>query len=81
MNSWQKRLGDKYYTKLIRGEKDITFEFYRNKHFFQELLSTDLAIAKPLIALSPKQVDIKLPENYAIIFIGASIGLQKMESR
>jgi len=41
--SWQKKISDKYYTKLISLRKDIQFEFLKNKDFFEKFLNKNLS--------------------------------------
>ena len=69
---WQKNISDKYYTKLIQNQKELMFEFYRNKSFFENLLDTKININKPIISLNKENLEFKLSKKYAILFIGAS---------
>ena len=71
IGKWQKRIGDKYYTKLISTDNEIIFEFYRNKIFFEEILDKKLEINKPHIEIEDIEYKFKLPKNYSVIFIGA----------
>ena len=57
------------------------FEFYRNKEFFENLLEEKLDIKKPFINLKPKKLDFKLPNKYAILFIGASANFRKWDAK
>ncbi|MBW3020736.1 hypothetical protein KY334_05545, partial [Candidatus Woesearchaeota archaeon] len=68
---WQKKLSDKYYTKLISANDELIFEFYRNKEFFENFLGENLEIKKTYINLN-FNVNIRLPQNYVILFLGAS---------
>ncbi len=76
MTMRQKKIADKYFTKLIQSEKEIIFEFYRNKQFFEKILGIELLITKPEIDI--KSVDrnglnkFDLKEGFAVLFIGAS---------
>ena len=72
IEKWQKKISDKYYTKLIDVKKKILFEFYRNKEFFENLLETKIFISKPSISLNKKNIKLKVPKKYALLFIGAS---------
>ncbi|WP_331774334.1 glycosyltransferase family 9 protein [Sulfurospirillum sp. 1612] len=74
---WQKRISDKYYTKLIFAKDELMFEFSRNKEFFENLLHVRLDIKKPHIDLKPKKLLFELPQKYAILFIGASASYRK----
>jgi ADP-heptose:LPS heptosyltransferase len=79
IRKWQKRISDKYYTKLIPAKNEIMFEFYRNREFFENLLGEKINLQKPFIKLKPKKLDFNLPENYAILFIGASAKFRKWD--
>ena len=72
IKKWQKTISDKYYTKLIYAKKELMFEFYRNKEFFEYLLDTKINIIKPMILLKNKESEHQLPEKYAVLFIGGS---------
>ena len=72
IEEWQKNISDKYYTKLIKNPKELMFEFYRNKFFFENLLDSKINIKRPNISLKKKKLGLKLSKKYAILFIGAS---------
>mgnify|MGYP000005111951 CR=1 FL=1 len=74
---WQKNISDGYYTKLVPAKDELMFEFSRNKEFFENLLHVRLDIKKPHIDLKPKKLPFKLPQKYAILFIGASSSFRK----
>ncbi|ACM93569.1 heptosyltransferase family [Nautilia profundicola AmH] len=77
IRKWQKNISDKYYTKLLPAKNEIMFEFYRNKEFFENLLNKKIDIKRPIIKLKEKILSFKLPNNYAILFIGASADFRK----
>jgi ADP-heptose:LPS heptosyltransferase len=77
MKTWQKKISDKYYTRLIPAKNEIMFEFYRNKEFFENLLEEQLYVRKPSITLIRKNLNFGLPPKYAILFIGASVRSKK----
>ena len=79
IKKWQKRISNKYYTKLIPAENEIIFEFYRHREFFENLLDKNIDLEKPFIELKPKKLDFELPNNYAILFIGASASFRKWD--
>ena len=79
LNVWQKNNSDKYYTKLISAKKEIMFEFNRNKEFFEKLIEENINILKPKIYLNEKKLSFNLPQNYAILFIGASKSYKKWD--
>jgi ADP-heptose:LPS heptosyltransferase len=74
---WQKNISDGYYTKLVPAKGELIFEFSRNKEFFEIFLHVRLDIKKPHINLKPKKLPFKLPQKYAILFIGASSSFRK----
>jgi len=74
---WQKNISDGYYTKLVPEKDELMFEFSRSKEFFENLLHVRLDIKKPHIDLKPKKLPFKLPQKYAILFIGASSSFRK----
>jgi len=80
IKKWQKDISDKYYTSLIDVSSDDLFEFDRNKEFFEKVLNKKIDKLKPEIQLKERKIDsIVLPENYAVIFIGASVDYKKWE--
>jgi ADP-heptose:LPS heptosyltransferase len=79
IKKWQKKISDKYYTLLIPSKKEIMFEFYRNKEFFEGLLNEKVEISKPYIKiLEAYNFSLKLPDsNYVLLFISASSKIRK----
>jgi ADP-heptose:LPS heptosyltransferase len=79
ISKWQKKTTDKYYTRLIPAQKNIMFEFYRNKEFFENLMNKKLDITKPYIKLPTNYTfNFELPKSdYAVLFIGASANFRK----
>jgi ADP-heptose:LPS heptosyltransferase len=62
----EKNRNDKYYSMLIACYEDKTgFEFYRNRDFFQKLLSEKIALSKPEIPVAESE------ENVIVICPGA----------
>ncbi len=68
---WQKKITDKFYTHLLKAQKGILFEFFRNKEFFEQFLDCSIPLKRPVIKLNNIKSTIKLPEKSAILFIGA----------
>ena len=68
----------KIYTDLYSDSKKdcIVFEFYRNRMFFSSFLGKDINIDKPTISFTASY-NMKLPEKYALLFIGASTSIRK----
>ena len=77
IKQWQKNMSDKYYSKLVKANRELLFEFYRNREFFENLFDKKLDIQKPSIKLPNKKLDFDLPQNYVILFIGASASFRK----
>jgi len=79
IKKWQKNISDSYYTKLLPATDEIMFEFYRHKEFFEQLLEEKIDLKKPTISFSlkSKKLSFDLPQNYAILFIGASVSFRK----
>jgi len=75
-NQSLKDISDNYYTKLIESEKNVLFEFDRNKEFVEKLLKAPVEISRTaidfdLIKNAQNQVS-GLPKQYALIFPGGS---------
>jgi len=79
IKKWQKKRSDTYYTQLIDADSRLMFEFNRNKEFFENFLQQQLIIPKPFIKLNNKKLSFELPENYALLFIGASASFRKWD--
>lgn len=77
MKKWQRNISDKYYNTLISARDDVIFEFSRNKEFFENLLENKINIFKPSIKKQKNNLKYKLPDKYAVFFIGASIDFRK----
>ncbi len=77
IKAWQKRITDRWYTKLLPAKKEIMFEFYRNKEFFENLLEQRIKIKKPYMKIASSNLNIKLPEKYVLLFIGAGAVFRK----
>ena len=76
---WQKKIGDSYYTKLIPAKKEIMFEFYRNKEFFEGFLGETIDINRPHIDIDINKISatFNLPDKFATLYIGASNAYRK----
>ncbi len=79
IKNWQKKITDNWYTKLLSAKKNIIFEFFRNKEFFENLLQKKINLQKPYIPENKikKTINFSLPKKYAILFIGASAPFRK----
>jgi ADP-heptose:LPS heptosyltransferase len=74
---WQRNLSNRYYTKLLKADSNLMFEFYRNKEFFQHFLNEYLAIKKTSINIENINSSIVLPKKYAVLFLGANANFRK----
>lgn len=63
---------DRIYTTLTPSTKDIIFEFYRNKEFFEHLLQKPLETSPKLHLHCPLTRAIPTKKPYSVLFIGAS---------
>ena len=77
IKKWQKNISDNYYDILAPAKVELIFEFNRNREFFENILDTKIDIQKPTIRLQNKKLNVDLPNNYAILFIGASASFRK----
>jgi len=76
MYSWQKLLTDSYYTQLIQSKKEITFEFIKNKEFFEVFLNKNLFtnLSIPFEKKNHK-------EKYAVIVPGAGAKFRRWSAK
>ncbi|WP_435235571.1 glycosyltransferase family 9 protein [Psychromonas sp. PT13] len=79
ITKWQKNISDKYYDRLIDADSRVLFEFDRNKEFFENFLLDKIDLQSPHISLPSLILPYKLPDNYAVIFIGASKSYRKWD--
>lgn len=79
IRKWQKKISDKFYTKLIPARNEIIFEFYRNKEFFEHFLQQIIPLKKPFIQIPNITLSLELPERYAVLFIGGSANFRKWD--
>ncbi len=69
---WKRKfLTDEYYTKLITQRGDNTFEFYRNKEFFEKLLHQKIELNKPSIRIEEVEVELPIKKEFILIVPGA----------
>lgn len=80
MLKWQKRSADGYFTDLLHTEGKVMFEFLRNGEFIDQLLSSAGNLDRPRIE-SKLTSTIDLPENYAVLFVGASEPYRKWSTK
>lgn len=77
MNTLQKTIADRYYTRLLPAKKEVLFEFYRNKEFFESLMGMKLDIQKPHLEVEDIPMDFALTGSYAVFFPGARMKFKK----
>ncbi len=75
-----KPVADKYYTRLIPAKKEILFEFYRNREFFETLLGTKLDITKPFINTESIVTKLTPLKKYVVIFPGAGAKFRQWDT-
>lgn len=67
-----KAKADKNYTKLLANTKEVLFEFYRNREFFEQLLEKSLT-TKYFIHYDQRPLNLFHNQHkYAVLFLGAS---------
>lgn len=74
---WQKLYRSHWYDRLIDQEIGTTFEFYKNKYFFENLINSKILIHGPTIIINDDSF-LELPsKKYAILFLGAANIMRK----
>lgn len=73
MTHIQKKISDKYYTRLITATDGIIFEFDRNREFFEKLLKIELSFAGPLIESQKFSQNSFQYGKYVVLFVSASL--------
>ena len=69
---WKRNLlTDKYYTSIIKPSQNNLFEFYRNKEFFEILLSEKIELVKPTINVEKIKYDLPIANEFIVLFPGA----------
>ncbi len=86
LKSYRRKILEKIYSNLIPDAKGVWFEFYKNKNFFEKILSKKIDLKKPFIKLNPPENPelksrLNLPHPYAALFIGASVKHRKWPAK
>lgn len=68
---WQKRISDRFYTRLLPVGGAGYFEFYRLRDFFSQILDARLTDVIPCIGRAKLSLTDRFPEPYAVIVPGA----------
>ncbi len=76
-----KKLSDRFYTSLLFSKKEIYFDFFKNRFFFEQILQKKLTMRSPKITSSHCPANITLPKKYVAFFIGASKKFRKWNLR
>lgn len=74
---WQKVISSFIYNDFYTGNREVTFEFDRNKAFIEYLISSEINIEYPVIKkslsdLSNNHFQIGSISNYVVLFLGSS---------
>lgn len=75
-----KKISDRFYSRLIKADAAITFEYMRNMEFFENLTGLIPEVKHPHLDLPVLNCNLSLPENYAVIFVGASVEMRKWKA-
>jgi len=74
--SWQKKISDRYYTKLIFLKNGNEFEFLKNKDFFEQFLNKKLHTN---FSIPIKKININ--EKYAVFVPGAGAKFRRWSAK
>lgn len=75
LGSARKGWYERYYTRLIPSSGEFMFEYFRNHHFFQQLLSRKLPVERPVIATEQAE------EKRVVICPGAKDAFRRWSPR
>lgn len=70
IKSWERYIGNHFYTCVINSTEKIIFEFERNRAFFQVMTGVDLSYIQ--LHIKPPENTHPYAEKYAVIFPGAA---------
>lgn len=73
---WQKKISDRYYTKLISLKNKVEFEFLKNKDFFEQFLNKNLSTN---LSIPLKKININ--EEYVVFVPGAGAKFKKWDPK
>lgn len=73
---WQKKLSDRYYTRLVASPAGYLFEFDRIKRFFSDVLNREILMTRPLITIGQSKSPVDVEGGYAVIFPGGSVAFK-----
>lgn len=76
----QKKISDRYYTKLVPVKIENIFEFFRNKEFFECILEGKIKLARPGFKLNKRLIKLPTKNIYAVIFPGAGSKYRRWQS-
>ncbi len=69
--NWQKKISDKYYSRLIKTGEKSKFEFYRNREYISKILRVDIKEWIPQIEKNYFIQNKRTLEDYAVFCLGA----------
>jgi len=70
---WKRKVfTNKTYSKLIELDESNSFEFYRNKEFFEKFLDEKILLTKPKFTITGINPYENIPHPYAVIFPGSN---------
>ena len=67
---WQKKISDKYYTRLIKINDSDVFDFNKNKTFIHKVLQIESEYDIPFIEKNPVDGDVKIDGKFAVFYVG-----------
>lgn len=59
------------YTMIIPSADEATFEFIRNRHFFERLFNMSIQLHKPELSIDTQTTPATLPKQFAVLVPGA----------
>lgn len=75
----QRKISDRYYTKLVPVKKENIFEFFRNKEFFEFVLEKKIELARPGFKLNKRLIKLPTKNIYAVVFPGGGSKLRQWQ--
>lgn len=79
MSAWQKRISDKWYTKLLKAKDEKMFEFERNREFFSQLIDSENLLRGPFIDVKDVIFNLIPKKPYAVICPGCTMKFRRWD--
>lgn len=70
----QKKISDRYYTRLLPASPERLFEFTRNREFFSALLGQNISWPRPLLNIADRPFG---PDKYIVVMPGAGADFRR----